>query len=147
MWLYYGISLLYDFLSSDFFSSLNFGQVTDRQTDIQIAMHMSPLCIRTGGLNKMKHPYLIQNPKGSTINHLGGGGWSGFSRSEFFFWLLTSIDQFWQLTLWSVFFLEMLRTNFVVFFNSDPAPPPMINGRPLNPQPKTIISICYIVVI
>ncbi len=39
----------YDFLSSDFFSSLNFGPVTD----IQKAMHMSPPCIRTGGLKKI----------------------------------------------------------------------------------------------
>ncbi len=29
------ICQLYDFLSSDFFSSVNFGQVTDRKTDIQ----------------------------------------------------------------------------------------------------------------
>ncbi len=35
------------------FASLNFGQVTDRQTYIQKAMHMSPQCIRTGGLNKL----------------------------------------------------------------------------------------------
>ena len=35
-----------DFLSSDFLSSVNFGQVTD----IQNTMHMSPPCIRTGGL-------------------------------------------------------------------------------------------------
>ncbi len=41
-----------DFLSSDFWSSMNFGQVTDRQTDIQKVTHNSPLCIRTGGLNK-----------------------------------------------------------------------------------------------
>ncbi len=37
---------LYDFLSGDFLSSLNFGQVTSRQN----TMHMSPPCIRTGGL-------------------------------------------------------------------------------------------------
>ena len=37
-----------DFLSSDFLSSLNFGLVTD----IQNTMHMSPPCIRTGGLKK-----------------------------------------------------------------------------------------------
>ncbi len=42
----------YEFLSSDFWSSLNFGQVTDRQTDIQKAMHMSPPCISTGVLNE-----------------------------------------------------------------------------------------------
>ena len=39
---------LFDFLSSDFLSSLNFGQVTD----IQNTMHMSPTCICTGGLKK-----------------------------------------------------------------------------------------------
>ena len=75
--------LPYDFLSSDFLSSLNFGQVTDiqmciplsiclmtfclvtfclvwilvkwqtyRHTDIQNTVHMSPPCIRTGGLKK-----------------------------------------------------------------------------------------------
>ena len=38
-----------DFLSSDFWSNLNFGQV---MTDIQKAMHKSPPCIRTGGLKK-----------------------------------------------------------------------------------------------
>ena len=31
-------------------SSLNFGQVTDRHTDIRNIMHKSPPCIRTGGL-------------------------------------------------------------------------------------------------
>ncbi len=48
------ISFLYDFLSRDFFSGVNFDQVTDRR----IAMHMSPPCIRTGGL-KNYNPYLF----------------------------------------------------------------------------------------
>ena len=40
----------FDFWSSDFLSSLNFGQVTDRHTYIQKVTHKSPPCIRTGGL-------------------------------------------------------------------------------------------------
>ncbi len=32
------------------FGPVNYGQVTDRQTDRQKVMHMSPPCIRTGGL-------------------------------------------------------------------------------------------------
>ncbi len=40
-------------MSSDLTSS-NFFIQTDRQTDGQKAMHMSPPCISTGGLNKMQ---------------------------------------------------------------------------------------------
>ncbi len=44
-------------LYSDFLSSLNFGQVTSRHTDIQNTMHMSPPYIRTGGLKNWSPPF------------------------------------------------------------------------------------------
>ncbi len=46
----------------------------------------------------------------------GGGGWSGFSRTNFF--------------LTDLFFFKRCSEQF--FFNSDPPSPKMINGRPLN---------------
>ncbi len=88
--------------------------------------------------------------KGSTINHLGGA-WSGFSRTEFFFW--TSSDQFYFFFgpplikknfflaklanffsdfLWSILFIFGIPVikffffrdapNKIFFFNSDHAP-------------------------
>ncbi len=49
----------YDFFwASDFLSSLNFGQVTDRHTESDAyEAIMSPSCIRTDGLNKWIHGF------------------------------------------------------------------------------------------
>ena len=49
------------FLRYELFSSLNFGQITDgqtdRQTDRQKVMYMSPLCISTGVLKNLQKRY------------------------------------------------------------------------------------------
>ena len=45
------------FLTSDFWSSMYFGQVTY----IQKVMHKSPLCIRTGGLKNHTNYWTIPN--------------------------------------------------------------------------------------
>ncbi len=94
----------YDFWSNDFLSSRNFGQVTD----IQKAMHMSPTCIRTGGL---KNTHWIKEEVLGPIQYLLV--WDNFGGIQnslcFSTWKLKSLPN--AVDLWSNIIVILLSSH------------------------------------